>query len=212
MNRRMPVLLLAAVFLISGTLLAQFKPSGGSNPHSVVKKLSIDNFRAIKNLYFAIMNFGGGEAEFNRLVSGYASATSKYFAKEYDDSAAAFKLNDKDIIETGMAIAAKYKDSTSKMHTEIIEIHTKYTIKLSLDGKKADPALEKLLNEASESLAKANDFYIRKKPVKSIELYRRSKEKILLYYDAIKQPIPQEYEKDRKDNAHELYVSKEKEN
>lgn len=198
--------------MLSGALSAQFTPSGGANPHSVVKKLTIDNFRAIKELYYAIMNFGGGETEFSRLVSGYAAATSKYFAKEYDASAAAFKENEKDITETGMTIAGKYKESSSKMHRDIIEIHTKYVIKLSLNDKKADPALEKLLNEASESIAKANDFYIRKKPVKAIELYRRAKERIFVYYDAIKQPLPEEYEKDKKDNSHELYVSKEKQN
>ena len=202
----------AAFLVLAGSLHAQFTPSGGSSPHAVVKKLSTENFRNIKNLYVAIMNYGGGEAEFNRLVSGYADATGKYFAKEYDVAAESFRANEKDIYDTGMIIGEKYKERTSRLHKQVIDLNVKKTIKTSLDSKKSNPAFDKLISEASESVVKANDLLIRRKPMEAIMLYRRAKEKCIQYYDLIGEPLPEEYERDRKDNAVEIYTAKEKQN
>ena len=207
----LPIIMLG-LFVYTSPSLAQFTPSGSSSPKAVVKRFEKENFRDIKLLYIAMMNYGGGEGEFSRLVSGYAEASGKYFSREYDESAKAFKKNAQEINDSGMTIATKYKDRTVELQKEVIELNVKIRIKNSLDNKKEDQVLEKIVHESSESLIKANDFFQRKKPVEAIRLYRRCKEKCILFMDTVKEELDESFDRDRKDNKGQVYVSKEKEN
>jgi hypothetical protein len=207
-------------------------------PKALVRRLSYDNFKKIRMMTAAIMNFGGGEQEFNRLIDKYAEASALYFSKEYEKSAEVFADNQKEINKTAMSLANRYKQDTIKLQKQIITLDVKRKIKASLEGKKYNPTLEKLVREASEAVAAANDLYIRSRPVHAIFYYRRAKEKIFLYYEIVKdtafaeeqqtekvskKKIPEKdkksqkykklldsYERDQIDNQNKVYIAQEK--
>ena len=190
-------------------------------PVAVVQRLSYDNFKNIKLITVAVMNYGGGEAEFNRLVEGYADATSLYFSHDYKKAADAFTRNEKDIKEVSMKLAAKYKQDSEGLNKEIIKRSVSTRVMKSVKGEKlsdADQTSEKLISQAAESIAKANDAYVRVRPVSAIGLYRRAKEYCILYYDVLGikeangQKLADRFERDKADTKNKIYVSKEKKN
>lgn len=181
------------------------------NPLQVIQRLSYDNFKNIKLLHTAIINFGGGESEFDRLVSDYAEATSYYFRGSLVESANLFTKNEKDIQAVGMKLAQKFKEDSEALHREIIKQHVKTNVKLSLKGEKTDPTAELLVSNGAFGVNKANDFLERSRPVDAIYYFRRAKESCFKYYEYTKQPIPDQYKKDVVDAQNKIYTSKEKE-
>jgi hypothetical protein len=181
------------------------------NPQQVIQRLSYDNFKSIKLLHTAIVNFGGGEAEFERLVNDYAEATSYYFRGSLVESANLFTKNEKDIHAVGMKLAQKFKEDTEALHREVIKQHVKSNVKLSLKGEKADPTAELLVSNGAFGINKANDLFERSKPVDAVYYYRRAKESCFKYYELTKEPLPDRYKKDVVDAQNKIYTSKEKE-
>ena len=190
-------------------------------PIAVVQRLSYDNFKNIKLLTVAIMNYGGGEADFNRIVDGYAEASALYFSRDYKKAAAEFTKNDKDIQDVAMKLSAKYKTDAEALTKEIISYSIKSRIRKSIEGTKtneADLASEKLLSQATESVAKANDLSVRVRPYQAIAQYRRAKEQCMVYYETLKvkdvngQKLADRFERDRADVKNKIYVAKEKKN
>ena len=94
-------------------------------PISVITRLSYDNFKKIKLLHTAILNYGGGKAEFDRLVDAYAEASALYFQNKMIESANLFTKNGKDVDQVATKLAKRYKDETEKLHTEIIKMNVK---------------------------------------------------------------------------------------
>jgi len=191
------------------------------DPVPVVLRLSYDNFKSIKLLYTAIVNYGGGQAEFDRLVDGYAEASALYFSHEYRKAADAFTKNEKDIREVAVKLSAKYKDDTTALNKAIISHNVKLRVRHSVDGKKTTEAMltaDKLIGLSSESLAKGNDFDVRVRPVQAIQLYRRSKDQSIQYYKVLGvkevdgQKIDDRFEREKADNINKIYVAKEKKN
>ena len=190
-------------------------------PVAVVQRLSYDNFKNIKLITVAVMNYGGGEAEFNRLVEGYADATALYFSHDYKKAADAFTKNEKDIREVSLKLAAKYKQDAEVLSREIIKKNVTLRVMKSVKGEKlsdGDLTSEKFVSQASESTAKANDAYVRTRPVQAISLYRRAKEQCIQYYDVLGikelngQKLADRFERDKADAKNKIYVSKEKKN
>jgi hypothetical protein len=188
---------------------------------AVVLRLSYDNFKNIKLLYTAIMNYGGGQAEFDRLVDNYAEASALYFSHDYKKAADAFTKNEKDIKETAIRLAAKYRQETEKINKAIIAHNVKLRIRASLDSKKTTDNMmtgDKLISQSSEALAKGIEFQERVRPVQAIQLYRRSKEQSITYYQVIGvkeldgQKLSDRFERELADNKNKIYVSKEKKN
>ena len=190
-------------------------------PVAVVQRLSYDNFKNIKLITVAVMNYGGGQEEFNRLVEGYADATALYFSHDYKKAADAFTKNEKDIQEVSMKLAAKYKLDAESLNKEIIKRNISVRVMKSVKGEKpsdADLTSEKLISQAAESIAKANDSYVRVRPVPAISLYRRAKDQCIAYYDVLGikeangQKLADRFEREKADNKNRIYVSKEKKN
>ena len=190
-------------------------------PVAVVQRLSYDNFKNIKLITVAVMNYGGGEAEFNRLVEGYADATALYFSHDYKKAADAFTKNEKDIQEVSLKLAAKYKQDSEALNREIIKRNVAARVMKSVKGEKpsdADFTAEKFISQAAESIAKANDAYVRVRPVPAISLYRRAKLQCIAYYDVLGvkevngQKLSDRFERDQADAKNKIYVSKEKKN
>jgi hypothetical protein len=219
--------LLILSFLFSGIPLFSQSAAvdGKANPIfdsvAVVQRLSYDNFKNIKLLMTAILNFGGGEAEFNKLVDGYAEASSFYFSREYDKAAQAFAKNEKDIKEVAARLAEKYKKDATDLNKEIIKANVNIRVKQSVANKKPTDGMltaELMLKHSSESISKANDELDRAHPVQAITLYRRSKENSITFYEAMEikeangQKLNERFAREKADNMNKLYIAKEKKN
>ena len=98
------------------------------NPVSLVKRLSYENFRNIKLLRTAILNFGGGEAEMQKLIDQYADASALYFQDKVTEAAAKFTENEREIFRVARKIAAQYKNETD----EFLKNAIKRNIQLNL--------------------------------------------------------------------------------
>lgn len=180
-------------------------------PRSLIQRLSYENYRDIKLLNSAIINFGGGEAEFDRLIEGYADASTLYFANKIEGAATAFTKNEKDIRQAGLKVAAAYKQDAEKIHMDMIKLNIKTKIKMELNGDQQHKAIDRVLAEANECMRLAEDNYERSRPATAIYYYRRAKEKCFEYYTLMNIPIPEEYQKHVVDNRNQIYVAKVKE-
>lgn len=214
--------------LISLPLQAQYlEPSGSYNSKAVVRRLSYENFKNIRLLTTAIRNFGGGQAQFDKLVNEYSEASSLYFSNEFDKSAKAFKQNEKNIRRAALAIAKKYKQDTDRLHKNLVSFNVKKNIALQLARKPIFAPATKLLNQASSSRMKAHDYYARSLPIKAIDSFRRAKSDIFYYYRVTRDRAKQDgnkaeeskinsllnaHKKDMIDNKNQIYTGKEKKN
>jgi hypothetical protein len=196
---------------------------------AVVQRLSYDNFKSIKLLYSAVVNFGGGQAEFDKLVDGYATASSYYFSRDFDKAADAFTKNEKDIKEAATRLAQKYQQDTIELNREIIKYQVNARIKQSLTADKQDPEAKRktqeglqtaeiMMKQSSESLSMANDELVRAHPVQAIALYRRSKDNSIMFYEALglkelkNQKLSERFAREKSDNKNKIYIAKEKKN
>jgi hypothetical protein len=180
------------------------------NELDVVRQLSYENFKKIKLLHTAIMNYGGGKEEFDRLVDVYAEASSLYFQNKMIESANLFTKNKKDIDDVASRIAKVYKTDTDKLHLNIIKMHVKYKVKMSIKGEQVNPQSEVALNTSAGGVQIANDYYERSRFVEAISYFRRAKEGCFQLYKVLEVPLPDEFNKDQADDRNQVYVSKEK--
>lgn len=209
-------------------------------PLPVILRLSYENFRNIKLLNSAIVNFGGGDEEFDRLVDEYAEASSLYFRNEYVLSANKFTENERNINKTADAIARKYKTSAEDLMQKTIKMKTRASFRLAMSSRRLDthPQADEAIKDGGFSLNKANDLLVRNRPIDSIYFYRRAKEKNFYVYKVLtsqfeerrkeaqysgkkadaeffekeskKYSLPDEYKKDIVDNQNRVYESSER--
>jgi hypothetical protein len=196
------------------------------NPLSVTKRLSYENYRSIKLLHAAIMNFGGGEAEVNKLVDQYAEASALYFQNRITESAESFKKNQIEILNTTKRLALKYKEDTAALLTDSIKLNIKNRFSKSFKMiRERDTSYEKYLDNAHWGVAKANDYYDRFKDAKavssldlitSIYYFRAAKDNIFNVIKvqdmdkAQKEELLAKYKKEMEDNKNKVYESREK--
>ena len=210
-------------------------------PLPVILRLSYENFRNIKLLNSAIINFGGGEDEFDKLVDEYAEASSLYFRNEYVLSANKFTENEKNIVQTANSVAKKYREITEVLQEKTIKMKVRASFRLSLSGKKVNthPASDDAIRDGGFSLTRANDLLARSRPVESILFYRRAKDKyfsvhkilqahfeeqqkeakyrsrsadmVFFEREAKKYTLPDEYKKDVVDNRNRIFDAGERE-
>ncbi len=198
------------VIIITAALLASMSVSGFAQrkdetqrsfnqlyePLPVVMRLSYENFKSIKLLNAAILNYGGGESEFDKLVEDYAEASSLYFRNEYVASANKFTENEKNINETARRIAEQFRQMTEKIQKDAIKMKVKTTFKMALSGKQigVHPAVDKALQDGGYSLAMANDLLVRSRPINAIYLYRRAKDNFFNVYRNLERQFKEQAE------------------
>lgn len=209
------LIILSIVLLSLSAVIAQTEEENAEfntlyQPLKVVQKLSYDNFKRIKLMYTSIMNFGGGDQEFDKLVNDYAEATGFYFQKNMIESANRFTKNEKDITDIAMRIAKKYKEDTEVLYNELIKKNIRFNIKRDIEKKEMNPYNDKTLSGASFALEKANDFYLMTRPVEAIAHFRKAKESCFQLYEILGEKVPEQYKKDIVDNRNQVYESKEK--
>lgn len=166
------------------------------NTISLVKRLSYENFKNIKLLRSAIMNYGGGEAEFQKLIDQYAEATALYFEDKIEESANRFSENEREILKIAKKIAMDYNKDSSQFLNKAIKRNIQITIQLEVEGKERNDVMNKYLDNAKAAMKKASSIlddykYINEKSsgsaqrlVTSIYYYRASKQNLFLMYQA----------------------------
>lgn len=182
------------------------------NAISLIKRLSYENFKNIKLLRSAIMNYGGGEAEFQKLVDQYAEATALYFEDKTEEAANRFSENEREILKIAKKIATEYQKDSSQFLNKAIKRNVQITIQSEVDGKERNEAMSKYLDNAKAALKKASSIlddykYINEKTsgsaqrlVASIYYYRASKQNLFLMYQAHVDTLvldPKDSKKDR---------------
>lgn len=185
------------IFGISGAVFSQTeekKYNQQYNTVSLIKRLSYDNFKNIKLLRSAIMNYGGGEAEIQKLIEQYADATALYFEDKIDESATKFSENEREIFKTAKKIAGDYNKDSSFFLSKSIKKSIQIAIQQEVDGKQHDRVWEKYLDNAKFSQKKAvsilDDYkYVSEKNstsaqrlITSIYYYRLTKQNLFLMY------------------------------
>ncbi len=233
--------MLCVTFTASHGFSQQVEPKKTFNelyqPLPVILRLSYENFRNIKLLNAAIVNFGGGEDEFDRLVDEYAEASSLYFRNEYILSANKFTENEKNIAQVAEKIARKYKEITEDINRKTIKMKVKAEFRFALLGRKGDlhPAIDEAMRNGGFSLNKANDLFARNRYIDAIYFYRRSKQQNFKVYEILtkhfeqkkkdakfkgkkddvaffereekRYKLPDEYKKDVVDNQNRVYLT-----
>jgi hypothetical protein len=230
-----------AIFMASMGYAQQAEPKKTFNelyqPLPVILRLSYENFRNIKLLNAAIVNFGGGEEEFDRLVDEYAEASSLYFRNEYILSANKFTENEKNIAQVAQKIAKKYKEISEDINQKTIKMKVKADFRFAMLGRKDDlhPSIDEAIRNGGYSLNKANDLFARSRYIDAIYFYRRSKEHNFKVYEILNKhfeqkkkdavfkgkkddiaffdreekryKLPDEYKKDVEDNKNRVYLA-----
>ncbi len=163
-------------------------PMGG-NPRSIAQQLSYENFRSIKLLNTAILNYGGGEGEIDKLIDQYAEASALYFQNKMLESAKTFKENQAAIMTTAKKLSQKYNQDTNALLKDSIDMNVRTKLKLNLKRVEGRSTLDKCLEQGQAGILKANDYYDRFKDAKSasamdlitaIYYYRGAKDSMFL--------------------------------
>jgi len=124
------------------------------NTTALVKRLSYENYKNIKLLRSAIINYGGGEAEFQKLIDQYAEATALYFEDKIDESANKFTENEREILKTAKKIADIYSKDSSQFFSKTIKRNIQIAIQIDAISKDRNPSMDKTYNNAGVSVDK----------------------------------------------------------
>lgn len=193
------VLSLVILFPQYNSINAQSSEAGFNtkyNPVSLVKRLSYENFRNIKLLRTAILNFGGGDAEMQKLIDQYADASALYFQDKISSAAAKFTENEREIFRTAHKMAAQYRKESDEFLKKAIKRNIQIKLESGPEDKERNAIMDKYLDNAKFSLRKANSIFDDFKYVNdnhagsanliisSIYYYRLSKENLFLMYQA----------------------------
>ncbi len=180
------------MLIIPNALFSQWTPSGDYKPEEAIKRLSAENFNNMRAISSALMNYGGGDSEFDKLIQSYSEASALYFSKEYEQSAKTFQQNEKEIKEAAQALAVKYKEESGSLQKEIIQKDVKEKIIKNIKGKTVNPSANKFLEESSEAIVKGNELLSRSKPNDAIKYYRRGKAKLIDYLNFMAEQLSDE--------------------
>jgi hypothetical protein len=142
-------------------------PMGGE-PKSIAKLLSYENFRSIKLLNAAILNFGGGDAVIDKLIDQYAEASALYFQNKIMESAKAFKENQAAILAVAKQLAQKYSQDSAMLLKESINLNVRSKMKMQMKGIAGPFSSDKYLEQAQAGILKADEYYERYKDAKSV--------------------------------------------
>jgi len=167
------------------------------NPVSLIKRLSYENLKNIRLLKTAIINYGGGESEVQKLIDQYAAATTLYFNDKIEEAAAKFAENEREIFNTAKKLAADYSTDSSQFLNKSIKRNIEIILQQDAGNKQhRNAVMAKYLDNAKALQKKANailddykDVGENKTPsarrlVASINYYRLSKENLFMMYEA----------------------------
>ena len=165
------------------------------NSVSLIKRLSYENLKNIRLLKTAIINFGGGESEVQKLIDQYAEATTLYFNDKIEDAAAKFAENEREIFNTAKKLAADYSADSSQFLNKSIKRNIEIILQEEANKQHRNAVMAKYLDNAKAFQRKANAILDDYKNVSekntpspqrlaaSINYYRMSKENLFMMYE-----------------------------
>jgi hypothetical protein len=145
----------------------------------------------------AIINFGGGEAEVQKLIDQYAEATTLYFNDKVEESAVKFTENEREIFNTAKKLATDYSKDSSQFLNKSIKRNIEIIMQDNTVNKQhRNSVMSRCLDSAKILLKQANTILDEHKNVgdkitpsarrliSSIYYCRSAKENLFMMYDA----------------------------
>lgn len=182
------------------------------DPAYVMQNRINDGYMNLKKLYVPIRNFGGGEAEYNRLLDGYSVALALYLRGRVEEAGEHFARNESEIRAAADSLAKKYREQAERLHAETVKLHIASKMKKSLDGRtiEVEPSRytsgDTWMENASDSLRLANRQLSEGRPLEAIYYFRRAKDSCFEAIAAYRLAVPKRYAVDRDDNRNILYA------
>jgi hypothetical protein len=151
---------------------AAWDPSKGTRYKYLpnVKRLSYENFRNIKLLNAAIINYGGGKEQIKKLIEEYSDATALYFQNKVKEANDKFVDNEKNIFLAAIELAGKYKNESGELIAFSVKFYTENKIARSIRGEKENMTASKYINNGMSGAKTANEIYDDYKYIKPAEL------------------------------------------
>jgi hypothetical protein len=221
MKNRIFLYIAAATLVLSAAPMANAdKPRDEgafeNDPVYIVQTLMNNNYMNMKNLYVPIMNYGGGEKEFNTLLDSYSRGMTLYLHRRMTEAADLFKKNEAEIRTLAEKIAKKYREDTERLHALAIKMYIQAKIAKSMSDRSVETEVSQFttgdiyINNASDSIRMANRYLESGRPVDAIVYYRQSKVYCFEAYDTYHVKLPNGYELDLADNGNLVFAGSEK--
>ena len=179
-------------------------------------RLISQNYINIRDLRTSVINYGGGQQQFNVLLDGFSAAFAKYLSEQKEEASKLFEKNDKEIKNTAAVLANKYQKDTDELYSQLIKIAVKDRMGKSINRNNVETEMD---------LSSPNDFYLKsaahlmrigdqrvteKNPIEAIFYYRKSKQYIFQSYTEMGIPVDKSFYKDIADMRGEIYDPQEK--
>jgi len=191
-------------------------PPAAGDKAQYLDRLISQNYINIRDLRSSVINYGGGQQQFNVLLDGFSAAFAKYLSEQKEESAKLFEKNDTDIKNTASGLAKKYQKDTDDMYSQLIKIAVKDRMDKSINRNNVETEMD---------LSSPNDFYLKSaahlmrigdlritenNPIEAIFYYRKSKQYIFQSYTEMGIAVEKRFDKDIADMRGEIYVPEEK--
>jgi hypothetical protein len=167
------------------------------NPTSLIKRLTYENLRNIRLLKTAIINFGGGETEVQKLIDQYADATTLYFSDKIEEAAEKFAENEREIFNVAKKLATDYSADSSQFLNKSIKRNIDIIWQKDSENKQhRNAVMAKCLDNAKSLQKQANTILndyknvgdkntpSARRLITSISYFRLSKENLFIMYEA----------------------------
>lgn len=187
-------------------------PRGKSN---TLDRVISQNYINIRDLKTPMLNFGGGQKQFDRMLEGFSAAFAKYLSEKFEEASALFEENDKEIMDAAMQIAKKYQKDTDALYSLIVTASVRDRMGKSINRRNVEIEMD---------LTTPNDFYLQtaahlmkiadqriteKNPVEAIFYYRKSKQYIFQSFSETGIKPDGKYDRDVADMHGEIYAEAE---
>ena len=177
-----------------------------------LERIISQSYISIRDLRSPILNYGGGQKQFDQLLEGFSAAFAKYLGEKFDEAADLFAKNERDIMTAATEIAKRYKKDTDELYSQLIKIALK---------DRMDKSVNRNTIEIEMDLTSPNDFYLKsaahlmkmadlklaeKNPIEAIFYYRKSKQYIFQSYTEMGMKHETRFARDLADMNGEIYA------
>ncbi|TAL36199.1 MAG: hypothetical protein EPN93_08830 [Spirochaetes bacterium] len=191
-------------------------PTLANDPVYIVQTLMNNNYMNIRALYVPIINYGGGEKEFYRILDSYSLAVTLYLHRKMPESAEMFRKNAAEIKELAARIAKKYREDSEKIHTETVKMYIRSKMQLALKSRTVETEITMFttgdvnISNASDSIRMADRYMENGRPLDAIAYYRKSKAYCFAAFDNYHVPLADSFRMDIADNSNVIYTEQDK--
>ena len=212
--KTMIALALCAWFAMLSSVFPQtIRPVQPAAGNTNLERLISQNYIAIRDLRSPILNYGGGQKQFDQLLEGFSAAFAKYLSEKFDESYDLFVKNEREIKDAALQVAKKYQKDTDALYAELIQVALKDRMGKSVNRNTVEIEMD---------LTSPNDFYLKNaahllkigdqrlaenNPVEAIFYYRKSKQYIFQSYTEMGLKHESRFARDLADMHGEIYAA-----